>query len=453
MNSKIFLEYLRTFFLSVLAAFIFVLTLSGIISHQVSVEQEIAKSQVDKADEAFVGLLIDKNKYLEEKYPKNYKINIKLGTLYEMTNDYKSAEAEYRKAIAKAPYNEYEPKYKLALLDITLNRLDEAQDLVSNMEERPNKRLINYKAEIYTKLGDKYYSLSDYENAAVSYQKALFYYEIINSPEINAIKSSIASSYVYLADEKVKQMQIADAIDYLQTAKSIIDAPIIKYKLALLFIKDNPELAYKYFEDVFKAEPEIINYDEYYKFLIYLNERSLAAGDIAHANLYFYRAEKIKEFYRTNILSVDDVAVGYENGKITLNKWTKKYKINFQFTLKNTSKSNIDSLFLEIVFKDKDKVIDSYLKQFINNKTILGVGIESPIINIKTMLPQKNEDVFPKKVTVDIYIAKTEDAYKLLLDSFEIKEMPKNKNSNEFVQKLRLVWQKILKILPPILVH
>lgn len=453
MSKNVFFEYFRTFLLSILGAFLFVLILSGIISRQVHSEQQAAKTQDDAIDKAFIGVLIDKNKYLESQYPQDYRYNLKLGELYEISKDYKNAELEYKKAMSKAPYYEYEPKYKLTLLYVSLNRMDEAENSVLSMEERPNKRVIEYKADIYTKLGDKYYSQADYDDAAVDYQKALFYYQTIRSPEADAIKGSIASSYVYLADEKVNKMQIADAIDYLQTAQSIIDAPIIKYKLALLYIKDNPELSYKYFEEVFQAEPEIINYDEYYKFLIYMNEKAIDAGDIADANLYFYRAEKIKEFYRTNILSVNDVVINYEKGKITLNKWTKKYKVNFQFTLKNISRSNIDSLFLEIAFKDKDKIVDSYTKQFIDKKEILGVGIESPIINIKTIVPQRKGDVFPKKLTAEVYVAKTEKAYKLLLDSFEIVEAPRTRHYNAFVVKFRLFLNKIFKMLPPILVH
>lgn len=422
----------------------------GIIRHQVYEEQTQAEEQMqdDKIDYYLVGVLIEKNKYLGEKNPKNYKINMKLGLLYQIEKDYKNSELEYKKAINKAPYMEFSPEYKLANLYIHRGRLDEAQDLMDGLEEMPDKYLIEYKADIYNKLGDAYYNRADYENAALKYQKSLFYYEVIKSKQIQFVKNSLASSYVYLAEAKVNNMQIDEAISSLNTALTIIDAPIIKYKLALLLMKDNPNLAYTYFEEVFKETPEIINYEGYNKFLSNMAADAMAQGNVAQSELYQYKMKQLNSYFKSNILSIEDIKIDDIKGRFVPNKWTGKDDIYLEFKLKNVSKYDIKSLYLEVNFKDKDLTIENYSKQIVDKNSILKVGANSPTIAIKVSKIVLKKDNQPNKITAEIYLSKTDQSCKLLLSTFEIKDKIKQKHTSGFIIKN---YKKFIKKFPAFL--
>lgn len=449
---KEFFEYLRTFLLTILFVFLSVIGLLLMIQRQIYEEQTQIQAQEDTIDYYLIGVLIEKNKYLELQYPKDYTINLKLGILYEIKKDYKNSETEYKDAIAKVPYDEFKPYYKLALLYLALNRLDEAQAVMDNLADKPDKKLIEYKADIYEKLGDKYYNSADYENAIGRYEKALIYWKAIKKwKKVEYDKNSLASSYVYLTDAYLNNMKPNDAVDSLKMAMTMVDAPILRYKLALLLMKDDPALAYQYFEKVFDEAPEIINYDTYYNFLSTMVETASANGDIGEAELYRYKQKKIKEYFKINVISVDDLVLEDVKGEITLNRWLKKYTIYLEGRVKNTSKSNIDSLFLEIVFKDNNEIIGDYFKQIIDKKSSLKVGSYSPLINIRISEPQDIRDNRLKSITAEIYASKTEKSYKILLKTVEIKEETKKRQPNKFLRAIGLFYKKIASKMPSFL--
>lgn len=451
MTRQTFFEYLKTFVLTLLGSLLSIILLLALIQHQVFDEQISKQKQDETIDYGLIDVLIDKNQYLETQRPENYKINLKLGTLYEIKKKYSEAEIEYKKSISKAPYFEYKPTYKLALLYINLNRLKEAQKLMDEIEERPDKKLINYKAEVYSKLGDKYYNLGNYEEASSKYQKSLFYYQIIKSRKTQVVKGNLASSYIYLAEEKLDEMQLDESINYLQMAKSLINSPIITYKLAILLTNENPDLAYKYFEEIFKTTPEMINYEEYSKFLSDLTKRAEDEGDTAQAELYKFEIKRAKAYFTTNILSIEDFAIEDTKGKISENNWTNKYNINFEFRLKNISKSNIDSLYLNIVLKDGNKEIENYSKQIFDKKSIFKAGSQSPMMNFKTSLKRTIDDQSPKKITAEIYASKTEHSYKLHLKTFEFEENINNPKKSRFFDLLNRILKAITPKLPAFL--
>lgn len=427
MNRQVFFEYLKTFVLTILAVLVAIVIFLAVIQHQAYEEQTIKQAQDETIDYYLVGMLVEKNKYLETQFPKNYTINLKLGILYDIEKDYKNAEIQFKKAIAKAPYDEYRPKYKLACFYIKLNRLDEAEEVIDSIKEAPNRRLIEYKGDVYNKLGDKYYDQSNYETAGLEYQKSLFYYQKINFDKIQTIKNSLASSYVYLADQKIRNMQIPDAINSLNEALDIVNAPILKYKLALMYMETKPDLAYSYFQEVFDKEPSLINYDTYYKFLTAMASDADGKGESAKGDLFRFKIKKLKEYYKSNILSVEDLSVEAADGKISFNPWSKKYNINIQFKLKNISEYNMNSLYVGVLIKDGGKDIDQYFNQMADKRTPFKAGAFSPTISFKAKEDQTKEDTYPKKVTALIFASKTETSYKIFLKALNISEQSKHK--------------------------
>lgn len=429
MNKKIFFEYLRTFFLTVMAAFLAVVVMVIFMLHQISSENYIKeKAEDDTLDLKMIEILIEKNKYLLEQYPENYKINLKLGFLYETKKDYPNAEIEYKAAIYKVPYYEYKPYYDLALLYIKLGRLEEAQSLMDDLVEKPNKKLIKYKAEVYSKLGDAYYDKANYEEAALKYQKAIVYYEALKfEKEIKQLQGSLASAYVYLADEKMTEAKVDEAILYLNKARLVIKAPILTYKLGVLLSQTEPELACQCFDEVFKKEPTLINYEEYYNLLTKLAQNAQYEDNPAKIALYEYKIKKIKKYYSENLLSVSDVEISDETGKIDINRLFRNYRVSLSLALKNTSKYDINSLFLEVVFKDKDEVIERYSKQIVEELTPLKSDEKFPLLYIQTGKINVTDD-FPKKIKVEIYVSKKEDSRKLLLDELIVNYVPEKNN-------------------------
>ena len=431
MNKEAVWEYLKTIFITILITSFIIAGILGFIQYQVCENQERKPAKEDTIDYYLIGLLIDKNEYLKIQNPDNYKINMRLGTLYEIKKRYRDSELEFKNAIEKAPYGEYKPSYMLALLYVHLGYLDRAQATMDDLDEKPDKKLIKYKAIIYNKLGDKYYEKGDYEEAALKYQKSLSYYTVINSKEIKLVKSNLASSYVYLAEEKINEMEIDEAIHYLQLAKSIINAPIVRYKLALLSIKDNPELSEKYFDEVYKEAPELINYDAYYKFMLQLANEASLNGDYVLSKLYNYKAKKIKEYAEANVIDINDISLDYMDAEISSNNWLSKYVVKVEFRIKNVSDKNINSMYLEIVLKDGDKVINDYFEQFVNEKSILKAGKMTPLIVIKTATERKfNKQDTPREITAQIYVAKSPKADKLLLQEVKMQKESKPAPNN-----------------------
>lgn len=437
---EIVLEYLRTIALTLLAVFVAILIMLAVIQHNVYEDQDKKVAKDDVVEYYLVGVLIEKNKYLEEQYPDNYKINLKLGMLYEISKDYKNAEIQYKTAAAKAPYEEFKPKYKLANLFIHANRLSEAQATMDSIIDRPDRQLIEYKANVYYKLGDKYYNSGDYSTAIAKYEKALTYFKVIKSPEIKYVENGIASAYVYLAEEYVSQMKIEDATNALMEANSIVNAPIIKYKLALLLMKSDPDTSDKYFDEVYKKEPSLIDFEGYYKFLNYMAQRALEQGSPSQSELYKIKAKKFMTYYESNVLAIQDISVDYIKGEIVFSRWYKRYNINLAMKLKNSSAQEMKSLFLYIIFKNEGQIIDEYHQQVINADQPLGAGQLSPVINIRTSKAIDSDAVEGGKITAEVFASKSEKSYQLAIAKVNIKmSEDDSKKKSKFQQLLNKI--------------
>jgi len=460
MTKKSILEYLRIMAATMLVTFVLVVALLGVIKHKVYNEQQnssVASEEDDSIDYSLIAIMIQKNEYLEQQSPNNYRINLKLGALYEIKRDYDHAEGNYKMAIEKAPYGEYYPQYKLAHLYLALKRFDDAQKIMDDISEKPDKKLIKCKAVIYKGLGDNYYALADYEDAIYKYQKSLSYWKIIKKQkEIREVNNSLASSYVYMAEKYLDKMEPQNAVAYFNMALSIVDAPILKYKLALLLMNDNPGLAYQYFDEVFEKQPEIINYDTYNNFLARLAEEADMVGESAQAKLYQYKMKKLKEYFKDNILSVNDILITDANGSIRLNNFMRKYKINIDLKLKNTSKSNIDSLYVFVVVRDGGRIIKNYSQRVADDKSVFKIGKPNLVVAMDfsgTYKDDNNKDTLPGTLIADIYVAKTEKSCKLLLKTISLSKQRRqiNKFVKQFARDYESLMRKITSKLPAFL--
>src|SRR5574344_1047994 len=97
-NNEDFFEYFKTFLISIAIAFLVVIGLiffAQIQAYQIVQSQDSPNIRVSKY---LVKLIIDQNKYLAEQNPKDYKLNVKLGILYEYNEDMKNEETQYKTA-------------------------------------------------------------------------------------------------------------------------------------------------------------------------------------------------------------------------------------------------------------------------------------------------------------------------------------------------------------------
>ncbi|MBP7212250.1 hypothetical protein KBA27_05385 [bacterium] len=423
MNRHAFSGYIKTFCLAVLISFmtvIFLMAIAQFRAYHLVKTQDTPEKDVNPY---VVNVLIEKDKYLAMQNPKDYLLNIKLGLLYEYINDFDDAEIQYKLSIAKRNFDDYTPYKNLALLYIRENKLEEASTLMDNIDERPYNPLISLKAYIYAIIGNTYYGQGDYESAISFYQKSLIYYKILNVPEEKTVVDSMASAYVYSAEQYITNLDSEDAIETLKEADKLENAPIIKYKLALLLMASNSAEAYNYFQQVFKREPSIINYDIYYNFILTLAAEADSKGNYALGDLYRFRARKFREYYTSHVITVDDINLQYIDGKITYNVFSRKYKLKLQMKLRNTTDRPIRSLYTIIQFKNEDGTpISNYVTQVVDDKSILAPSSLSPIIDIHTHKRKSLSDEHPKKAVAEVYFAISPNSYKVHLATFHLSE-------------------------------
>ena len=200
-----------------------------------------------------------------------------------------------------------------------MEKYDDAEKLMDDISEKPQKKLIEYKADIFLCVGNRYFEAGKYEEALERFRRSKKYYSILQNNEIlKYLNNNIASCLVYIAQDEVKKYDVESAITYLESALKLVNAPIIKYHLALLYIYNDPEKANKYFEEVFKQEPRILNYETYYSLLSALATNAEINQEPTLAELYRYKMEKIKKYYTGNILSVSDLIVTDVKSRLVL---------------------------------------------------------------------------------------------------------------------------------------
>jgi tetratricopeptide (TPR) repeat protein len=418
-----FSEYIRAFLISGLAALGFVLLITlfaQVRAYFIVQSQDTPEVNVNSS---VVKYLIEKNNYLAIQHPKDYKINVKLGLLYEYCKEFKESEHQYRLAIDKSDFNDYGPYQYLALLYIKMDRLDDAADLIDNIDERPYKPLVKMKGYTYALIGNAYYLKGKYEDAIEFYQKSLMYYKIIKAKEEKTVIDSMASAYVYASEDYISYLDRDNAIEALKEADSLENSAVVKYKLALLLMDVQPKDAYSYFQKVFEIEPSIINYNIYYKFIMTMAANAEADGNQALADLYRYRAEKYKEYYENNILSTDDLNIQYIKSKITYNIFSRKYKIGLEMKLRNTSERPLKSVYAIVQFKNEDGTpICNYIMPVVDKKSILAPSELTPVISLHVHKRKGLLDKHPKRVIVEIYFAVSPNSYKLHLETIRVSE-------------------------------
>lgn len=416
-------SYLRTFAITFFVVTVIVGLIMGItwltIPNSVK-HPKIAKS-TEELDYYLIDFLIEKNLYLLSKYPKNYGYNIRLGTLYAIKRDYQNAERELLVAVEKSPYMAYRARYKLASLYIKMNKLKEAQQLMDDITDKPDKKLIKNKGIIYKEIGNKLFDAKLYPQAASKYEKAIFYLKRCDKKEEDDTKIRLANCYESMADIFVEKGIIEDGVYYLEKADELNDKAQINYKLALLYLDSNPKKSFELLEVVRKKAPEMLNYYMYYNLLMEMSESAEALGDIAEKDLFEMKAKRFEEYVSSSILYKNDVLVDISDIDVVYNKTNKTLDVDVKFNLRNNSPFNIKNLTVVLIFKEKNHKIRTSAKQIFAYENIFPMGEQTSTIRLSTELDETNLNKHIDTIEVDFYLYKKEN-HKLLIKEFQIKK-------------------------------
>lgn len=401
-------DYWKTFFTTLFIVVMFVvLNIFYMIHSILNGEVNTKKNNVDAVFESYlVDILIDKNNQFAKIYPKNYAVNMRLGILYSYKKDYIAAEKEFKNSIEKSLSYDYAPSYQLAKLYVKMDRLQDAQEIMDKIGEKPNKKLIRFKGDIYTLLGDSYFNQGYYALSAIKYDKALYYYKVIKFKDEKIVKERYVNSCIALADKFVEIGKIDEAIMTLEKAYDLKPNMItINYKLGLLYIDNDPYKAYDLLSFVHKKSPQSMNYDVYFDLINKLANIEDSKGNSTDAELYRKRAKYYQTFVKNNLLYDKDLFISVNKLDVNTDIAAQEYIMNMQFTLQNNSSLDIENLSIRAVFKDGDKVIQTLTQKIFDETRVFEAGTVTPPISISAS-ESYNGSNRGDNLSVDIYAYK-----------------------------------------------
>ncbi len=416
-------DYLKTFLTT-----LFIVVMFGIFNifymiHNIFNDNVKSRYNVDAAFESYlVDVLIDQNIDLSKRYPKNYATNMRLGILYSYKRDYTNAEREFKNSVEKAVAYDYTPSYQLAKLYVKINRLQDAQDIMDNIGERPNKRLINFKGDIYNKLGEAYYNQGYYALSMVKYEKAMSYYQIISKKKLKETKGMYIVSCIALADNYVQVGKIDDAILSLEKAYELEPKNItLNYKLGLLYSDNDVQKAYKLLTFVNNEDPEIMNYDLYFDLINKIADLEAENGRPTEAELYRKKALQYQKFVKNNLLYDKDLFFDVMKLDVNNDIAAQEHIINLQFRLQNNSSLDISNLYVKAVFKDGDKIFQTSTQQLYDETRVFKAGVTTPPISISASEPYSKDYRPDQDWVVQVYAYKY-PKYRVLIFEKQLKK-------------------------------
>ena len=419
-------DYIKTFFTTLFIVLIFGIFNIFYMIHNIFNQDINAKKQnIDSTFEAYlVDFLIDKNKDFAAKFPKNYAVNMRLGILYSYKKDYTNAEKEFKNSIEKAVAYDYTPSYQLAKLYVKTNRLQEAQYLMDKIGDKHNRRLLRFKGDIYSFLGDAYYNGGYYALSVIKYEKSIMYYNAIKEKLMAPTKVKMVNAYISLADKYVENGKIDEAIMALENAYDLNPKNVVlNYKLGLLYIDNNPKKAYELLSFVNKKEPQILNYDVYFDLINKISDIEIQNENYTTGELYRKKAFQYQKFVKNTVLYNKDLFIDVTKTEIRADIAAQEFIATLQFTLQNNSGLDIDNLTIHAVFKDGDTVINNYKQKIYDDIKIFKAGEVSPPIVVSASEPYKNRH--SGSISVDVYAYKY-PKYNVKLYSASVPKPPVN---------------------------
>ena len=421
---RIFFEYIRTILLSLLVA------LSITIGLTDAARREMLENVYARIEDQAI-----QNKYMAEHFiqsnsnllsdikNKQYAVCMHIGDLYEMVGDYEKAQIAYKSATEKTSNDNYKPYYKLIGILVAQGKFDEAEKIISKINDYPNKKLVKFKTRVNIVIGDKYYSIGKFLSAAKSYERADFYYSKFKKQDkvvAASIKKRIITSYEKAADTLVKSGYNSDAVRYLKIVEKYVPNDLkIKYKIGIILSDSDPESAVKYLEPLLDKIPQDIDYGVYCTALMKSANIADLDGRTTEAKAYRYKIHSMDMFVKRKIVYKNDVDAVIDT--FTIRKIFLTYPLKAGFNFFNMSGADIKRLKADFVLCLEDKPLETVTSVVaLKEKPLLAGGYDPNNVSIKF-----KRKIYTKKelanYKIKIYAYK-DDKFKTLINEVRIPE-------------------------------
>lgn len=426
-KKQIALEYLRTIFLSIVAGTI-ITTALAFHARNVMIKDLYTNFDEEKIlDKKLAEKLLNDSNLTKDLATKKYSICINVGELYESVGDYKKAQYAYETALHKTKPNNYKAYYKLFRVLVAQENFQKANSLLNNIDDTNTKHLIKFKTKAYLKMGDKYYSISKFLQAAHSYKKANYYYNMFSKKDeiiTKSIEKRLVNSYIKTSDTLVKNGMNTDAVRFLKKAEKYSpNNNVIKYKLAIVLSDSDPEKAVEYFDELLDKIPQKIDNALIGNTLLKAANIAELDGRTTIAKYYRYKIHSIDLFLNQKVVYKNDIDVelkSYSSKKVLFT-----YPLKAVFKFYNNSTNNITNLYADFVLLNNEKPVETVFKVISSKDSpLLTNSVASDDINVK----------FRKKIftqselgnySVEIYLYK-DKKYKTLVSKIKVPTKHKN---------------------------
>lgn len=414
---QIISEYVRTILLSLLFAMVFTTVLSIHARNEMIKNMYTTVEEQRAIDKQLAEQFIKSNTDLLNNIKnKKYSICLNIGDLYETVGDNKNAQLAYESAAEKSKPGVYTAYYKLICILINQEKFDEAEKLLFNLKDHPDKKLIKFKTRAYIVIGDKYYSIGKFLSAAKSYEKAKFYYDKFKKKDKTidlSIKNRIINAYLKAADAIVKFGYNSDAVKYLKKVEKYSpDNLKVKYKLGIILSDLDPEQSINYLEPLLDKIPQEIDYGVYCTALMKAANIADLDGRPTKAKYYRNKIHTMDLFIKRKVIYPNDISVLMD--AFTVKKIFFTYPLKAKYKFINASNTNITNLKADFVLCSSGKELEIVTAQVADKKHPLPYtedNKDSISIKFKRPIFTKRE---LKNYTIKIYAYK-DDKFKTLV--------------------------------------
>ncbi len=420
MNKGKIVSYIRTAFITLIIMLISVL---GVVIDARNKARIIPVNKTYKEyEKEQIIYLIDKYKY-EAKTNDSYMLCIKLGLLYENIQEYDLAEVQYKKAIARAPYRVFEPIFMLCELYVKRGEPDKAIQLIDNVKDYPDNKLIKEKAILYKKIAEEYLKQKSYEKAIRTYKNSIFYIkkiELANDKPITQINKGLTQAYIGLSNLYMEQGKYNRALNTAIAGEKLTKSPLLLNHIATIAKDKNPEIAITAFDRLFKLDKNLINYENYASCIEKLMVMAMYSGDFYKEKRYKERLHILENFIDRSIMKKNDVIINFKNSKY------KKFPLNMgeevivTYSISNNQVTTLNRLYMVIKVYSNGELKKEMSNKIIERTNVLKAGGRSSLHKLYINIPYKEAFVTTDSVKIDIYLTKHEKINPIFVESILI---------------------------------
>ena len=416
-NKELLKPYVRTF---IATSILIVLVCTGILIWSRFHVKEYVSEEEYAIRNNMVGYLIARYKRQIEATPKNPVLNLKLGQLYELLEAYSQAEKEFVVALVKSNGHYEAASFRLANAYLMQHKYKEAESIIDSIPNSARYSMIFEKGKFYKNYGDMLANDGEYLNAINRYKHSLFFLKKVNNSLKNDAELAMLETHIALADKYVEEKKISQAVEVLEVARAFSPTPLVLYKLGLLYIDSNPEVAVDLFESVARSNPEMVNYNIYKKLLFSLKLQYSYNNDALKSKLYDAKLSRVNSYMQRNILLGSELS--FEDYKIKLRsfKLRNEFDIIYSFKIGNVSVYDIPKLIAVVEFYDRDgNKLHTYKQNLITKKEALKPTSDPLMVNM-VIRTKKNLAQKFNNIELKLYLAKNE---KVLSQLYSVEEI------------------------------